>query len=88
MSVFSWVSECGIWGKVLGYVAISFVSCVGWADEVAGLKAINIIFGESLNILTPHMLISEQQGPEMLSKEEIMKRIKDLKYVLVGILAS
>lgn len=61
---------------------------MGWADEVAGLKAINIICEESLNTPTTHRLVSEGQGPEVLSKEEIMKRIKDLKSVLVGIVAS
>lgn len=79
---FPWMSGCAFWGKVLGYVAISFATCVGWADEVAGMKAVNIC-GESLNTPTPHILISEQQGPEVLLKEEIMKRIKDLKSVLI-----
>lgn len=60
------MSGCGFWGKVLGYVGISFVSYGGWADEVAGLKAINILCGKSFNTPIPHMLISEQQGPEVL----------------------
>lgn len=77
MSVFSWVSGCEILGKVLRYVTICLVSCVGWIEEVASLKAISTTCGESLNTPSHTGLVSEgrNQRPEV----KVTKRIMDPK---------
>lgn len=67
------------WEWDFGEVAICFVSCVGWVEEVADLKAISITCGESLNTPTTSRFSIRGQRLEVLPEVKIIKRIMDPK---------